>query len=223
MENIREVIATLSTAHCGHLLHLQCYMELYTGFLIREDKEYMTWDDARKVLDVSKRSMTDFKKAMLDNDIIERTANEDGEVVLRVNPRYHFRNELPENKRVIKTFTNRLKEMAEELKPHEVGMVYKLLPYIHQNTNTICSNPFERDPAKIEQLNSTQIAELIGMERAKLSRYLRLTVKDQHVFAVVKVGRNRYYKLNPWIFYRKNGKPDDTLTEMFVVKKKKNK
>ncbi|MCS1351706.1 hypothetical protein [Mechercharimyces sp. CAU 1602] len=126
MGDIREVILTLSTVHCGHLLHLQCYMELFTGFLIREDREYSTWDDARKVLDIRKRSITDFKKAMLDNDIIERTANEDGEVVLRVNPRYHFRNELPENKRVIKTFTNRLKEMAEELKPHEVGMVYKL-------------------------------------------------------------------------------------------------
>lgn len=32
MENIKEVISTLSTVHLGYLLQLQCHMEFGTGF-----------------------------------------------------------------------------------------------------------------------------------------------------------------------------------------------
>lgn len=221
MENMREVIATVPTSACGHLLHLQCYMELFTGILTKEDGDPMYWDDIQSTIKISDRSMDDFKRDMTDAGIIEKTATEDGEVALRINPRYHFRNGLPENSRVIKSFTKRVKELAEELTPHEVGMIYKLLPYVHQNTNTICANPFEKDPTKIEQLTGQQIAKLIGVSPSKMSRYLQLTAGDQYVFAKVIVGRKRYYKLNPWIFYRKNGRPDDTLLEMFAVKAKR--
>ncbi|PEZ01630.1 hypothetical protein CN326_21100 [Bacillus sp. AFS018417] len=135
-----------------------------------------------------------------------------------VNSRFHFRRKA-ENGRVIKLFTTTVKRLKDELKlkPAELGFLYKLLPYVHYDTNMICADPFSK-PEEIQFLNKRQIAWLVEMEEKKTSKTLDKLRKVGVVAETIRQNdkRDRIYTLNPYVFFRKSGQPDDTLRGLFA-------
>lgn len=212
MENIKELIPKLSNVHLGYLLKLQCYMEFGTGVLIGEDGKGMTKKiEIQSALNISKDVNKRFSKALEDNGVLEKVNGK-----YRVNPAYHFRGKIKEEM-VIKLFTTTLKQLCEVLKPAEIGFLYKLLPYIHYETNMICFDPNVIEPYDIEFLNVKAIAQLIGMEEKKVSTLLTKLRKASIVAEVRRENKkNIFFVLNPYVFYRKSGFPDDTLRGMFI-------
>ncbi|MEI4622137.1 hypothetical protein KFD70_19165 [Bacillus pfraonensis] len=213
MENIKEVISKLTNIQLGYLLKLQCHMEFGTGFLIGKDGAVMTKKvDIEHTLGVTNSTNKRLCKALESNGILEEV-----EGGYRINPTYHFRGQVQEQK-IIKLFTTTLKHLCEVLKPAEIGFLYKLLPYVHYETNMVCINPHEVDPTKIEFLNIKAIAQLVDMEEKKVSTLLTKLRKGLIVAEVRRQDKkNIFFVLNPYIFYRKSGKPDDTLRGMFAA------
>lgn len=211
MLNIPDVIAKIDDKHCGHLLYLQTYID-YKGTLVTatRQKEPMTKRDIQAVLGLQKSAFYEFFNAMIDNEIIDEDNGE-----YRINPSYHFRGKT-DNKFVIKTFTAKVRALYKPRNANKLGFIYKLLPFIHLETNTVCANPYENDVEKTIQLSKQEIAELTGVSEKTIFTYLRkMKLGDEFVFAEIRRGNTKYYKLNPFIFYRKNGQPDATLREMF--------
>lgn len=205
MENIKIVISNIKTVDCGYLLILQCYMEYGTGKLIISRKEM------QKVLGVSKATFQRFWTTMRSNEIIFEVNG-----VFYINPDFHFRHH-PNHNRVIKLFTTTLKQLKDVLKPSELGFLYKLLPYVHYDTNMICADPFT-DPENIQFLNKTQIALLVDMDEKKTSKLLDKLRKIGVIAETIRQDdrRDRIFTLNPYVFCRKRGKPDDTLHGLFA-------
>lgn len=213
MENITEVIGKIEDKHCGYLLYLQCFISYEDGLLVRANREKtpMTKADIQEVVGLKRSAFYEFFRAMTENDII--IANEDG--TYSVNSAYHFKGNT-DNPNVIKSFTAKVRELYTGRNAKKLGFIYKLLPYVHFETNTICTNPYEKDVRKVEQLTKKDIAKVTGVSEKSVYSYLRsMKLGDEHVFAEIRRGKERYYKLNPFIFYRKNGRPDATLREMF--------
>jgi hypothetical protein len=211
MLNIPEVIAKIDDKHCGHLLYLQTYID-YKGVLVKSsrDKVPMNKHDMQAVLGVQKSAFYEFYNAMIDHAIIFK----EGEIY-RINPEYHFRG-TTDNIFVIKTFSAKVRALYTARNASKLGFVYKLLPFIHLETNTVCANPFEQSVDAIVQLSKKEIADLTGVSEKTVYSYLRkMKLGDEFVFAEIRRGNTKYYKLNPFIFYRKNGQPDATLREMF--------
>ncbi|MCM2531939.1 hypothetical protein NDK43_05470 [Neobacillus pocheonensis] len=157
IENIREVISNLSTVHCGYLLILQCYMEFGTG------KLNLTRKEMPKAVGTSESTFKRFFSKVRSNGIV---TVENGEFY--INPRFHFRQQANSD-RVIKLFTTPLKQLKDELKPSELGFLYKLLLYVHYDTNMICASPLV-EPEQIQFLNKSMIAEWVDMEEKKASK-----------------------------------------------------
>ncbi|KYC67185.1 helix-turn-helix domain-containing protein [Heyndrickxia coagulans] len=211
MLNMPEVIAKIDDKHCGQLLYLQTFIH-YDGILVKasREKEPMTKHDIQTVLGLRKTAFYEFFNAMLANGVI---FEENG--CYRINPAYHFRGST-DNTRVIKTFTAKVRSLYTPRNANKLGFIYKLLPFIHFETNTVCANPFEPNIERIEELSKTDIAELTGVSEKTVYNYLRrMKLGDEFVFAEIRRGKTRYYKLNPFIFYRKDGEPDATLREIF--------
>jgi len=210
MLNIADVIARVDDKYCGYLLYLQTFIN-YKGRLVTTQRP-LNREDIRNLLGLQRRAFSDFFKAMTDNEIIQQ----DGEYY-RINPAYHFRGST-DNQHVIKAFTTRVRSMYGMRNAKKLGFVYKLLPYVHYETNTICANPFENELADVKRLTHGELAALTGVSEKTVYNYLRsMKFGDEFVFAEVAVGREKFYKINPFIFYRKNGEPDATLREMFLV------
>ncbi len=204
MLNMPEVVSKIDDKYCGYLLYLQTYID-YDGSL-------MDRDDIQRVLGLGRSAFFAFMKAMQDSEIIEE---KDGKYY--VNQAYHFKG-ATSNKHVIKSFTHKVRKLYTVRSAKKLGFIYKLLPYIHFETNTVCANPYEKDVKNIRQLSKAEIAELTGVSEKTVFNYLRrMKLGDEFVFAEIRRGNTRYYKLNPFIFYRKNGEPDATLREMFLL------
>jgi hypothetical protein len=212
MRTIHEVIGKIDDKHCGYLLYLQCFIS-YEGVLVSADHDRapLSKADIQSLVGLKKTAFNDFFRSMQSNGIIFE--NQDGKY--SVNPAYHFKGKLG-NPNVIRSFTTKVRELYTGRNAKKLGFIYKLLPYVHFETNTICANPYEKSVEGIKQLSKSEIAALTGVSEKTVFSYLRsMKLGDEFVFAEIRRGNERYYKLNPFIFYRKQGRPDATLREMF--------
>ncbi|MCY7780059.1 hypothetical protein MOB41_16795 [Bacillus haynesii] len=218
MSNIHEVYDALTTAQCGYLMLLQCYVD-YNGVLVKSsrDKTPMTTADMMSVLQLVKKPRTfyDFLSACITHDIIRE---EDG--IYSVNERYHFKGNFG-SQYVVKLYTAKIKKVYSEVKATDIGLIYRMLPFVHYETNALCENPFEKNPKQIRWFNKKELAAAIGVTSDTLGRRLKQMKFDgEFVVARIKVGTEpERYTFNPNVFYRQSKAPDKTLLAMFNVKK----
>lgn len=218
MLNLNEVYSVLTTAQCGYLMLLQCYVSYDGGTLVNSDKTPMSTGDMMDVLQLTKKASTfyDFLNACIEHDIVQEIGGH-----YAVNPRYHFRGAF-NDQYVVKSYTAKIKRVYREVKATDIGLIYRMIPFIHYETNTLCENPFESNPSLVRTFNRKQLAEAIGVSPGEISRRLpNMTFDGEYVIAKVKVGGKESYMFNPWVFYRKNSEPDKTLQTMFNVKPKR--
>jgi hypothetical protein len=220
MDEIPEVIELLDEKDCGRLLFLQCFVDYENNRLVRgsgKSKTGMTERDIREALSIGD-DFGRFFADMLRYGII--IPNDDGSY--SINNRYHFRGRLTKNPRVIRSFTAKVKELYHKYDPRDLGFIYKLLPYVHYELNTLCRSPHEQELDKIEALTKKEISLITGRDESTTFRKLRrLQFDGMYVFAQVIRGKEKFYKLNPFIFYRLDGYPDATLSAIFLVKNRK--
>lgn len=211
MECIKEVIKGIRSNHCGYLLFLQCFID-YEGKLVTPSKVVMDKDAIQDALGLGRSAFYKFFKEMEDNHIIYEVGG-----VYYVNNKYHFKGSST-NQQVIKSFTFKVRRLYKENRANDLGFIYKLLPFVHLKTNTICDNPYEVELDRIRYLSKKGIEELTGeSEKTVYNRLRRMKIDGEYVFAEIRVGRERFYKINPFLFYRRQGEPDASLREIFLL------
>lgn len=215
MENIRYITSNVPDRFCGYLLYLQSYLN-YDGVISNTNKTPMKRGDMMTALGVKRTTFSEFMKCMERHSIIyEEVRN--GATVYTIDPAYHWRG-TTKNQRVIKVFSTALRELYRDVGAADLGFVYKLLPFVHFETNFICGNPYESDPNNIAKLGMDDIARLTGLTSMSVYNKMRKLKLDEHyVFAQVSRGDTAYYMINPFIFYRRDGYPDKTLMSIFAT------
>lgn len=216
MESIAEVTDKLTPAQCGHLLILSSFIN-YDGLLVKNENnaEAMSTADMRRILRLQgtkESTFYDFLNACEMNNIIE----ERSKGYYYVNPRFHFRGKT-EGDRVVKSYITRLREMSSDIGAHNTGILYRMLPYVHVDTNILCANPNEQVPKLIRKLNRKELADLTGLSVGTISRVTgRLIFEGHPVFANIRTATDgAYYMLNPTIFERKEREYNPTERAIF--------
>jgi hypothetical protein len=214
MKRMKEISQKLDAKKCGYIMRLIPYMEFGTGYLIKGDGSVMsTKTDLGNGLGVTKVSSR--------NTIIDAlkgaSALEIDEIGYKINPDVHISGTVTGNE-LIKLFKTTLEKLANDLKPAELGYLYKMLPYVHYETNLICIDPFEDDPINFKFLNQKEVSEVIGIDIANAKKFLNKCHKKRILFeGSTSDRREKQYYVNPYIFFRKKGYPDDTLKSMFLA------
>jgi hypothetical protein len=213
MDNIKYIASQLSDMYCGYLLYLQCFID-FNGHLVKSRDNYMSREDIMTTLGIKQRAFHDFMKAMQEHNIIIPDEI-DGTKAYRINKEYHFRGHTS-NLRVIKGFITEIKKLYKQVSPADLGFVYKLLPWVHFETNILAHNPYEQDPKWVSPLTRDDIASITDVHPRNVYRKMKnLKLGDQYVFESTDTGA---YVINPRIFTRREGKPDPTLVTLFEIK-----
>ena len=214
LDGMPYVIESLSTAQCGHLLMLSTYVD-YDGLLIRNENDItpMNSADMRKLLRLSDSTFYDFMKACSDCGIISEI---DGRYY--INGDYHFKGKTAGD-RVAKTVNTRLREWYRELGAHNLGILYRLIPYINVETNMLCANPEEKNPKYIKKLNRKELAEVVDVNPAVISRAVgRMIYKGVSVFAKITTATDgTFYMINPKVISRNDRNYDTTVKAIFGI------
>ncbi|MBS4195341.1 hypothetical protein [Lederbergia citri] len=212
LEGLPYVISSLTTAQCGYLLVLSSHVD-YEGLLVKSEnnKEPMSTDDMRKALRASKSTFYDFLDACINYGIITEV---DGRFYIAQH--FHFRGKTAGD-RVVKTYIRKLREMYKEVSAHDIGLLYRMLPYIHVETNMLCANPDEPIPKNIRKFNRRELAEAVGVNPVIISRAIgRMTFEGNSVFAKITTAtEGTFYMLNPDIFERKAVEYDPSVKAIF--------
>lgn len=215
MKRLNFVIDVLTPAQCGYLLMLACHLN-YENIIVksRNNQMPMTYAEMRSSLRLTKKKSTfsEFLSACINHGIIVKT--EGG--AYRIASLFHFRGNA-EGEAVVKAYMQRVKEVYRKVKPEDIGLIYRMLPYVHRTTNALCANPDETVPESIRKFNRKQLAEAVGVSPEVISRKVKSMKFDgDPVFAKVTPGDGEsFYMLNPSVFYRGKGAPDATLRAMF--------
>lgn len=214
IEHMPEVVKMLTTAQCGYLMLLQCYVSFdSSGLLVNPDKSPMNHRDMRRVLGMTRKHQTfkDFYNACIINGIIVELANSN----YAINEKYHFRRNF-RNRNVVKLYHTKIKRLYNTTSAANLGLLYRMLPFVHYETNALCANPNEPDPYKIVWLKRDTLARAIGVSPTEFSRRIpALKIDGEFVIGQAKVGNTRKYMLNYKVFYRRNREADDTLKGLF--------
>lgn len=218
MRHLHEVYDVLTTPQCGYLMLLQCYIGWDGGVIENADGSAMTTEDMRRVLGLTgskKSTFYDFFNECLRHNIITEAP-----AGYMINDRYHFKGALADVY-AIKTYAAKLRRVYREVRANDIGLIYRMLPFVHMSTNALCADPFERDPKKIRWFTQKELAEAIGVDVRTLRRRLpQMKFDGEYVIARIKVGSEpERYTFNPSVFYRQDNAPDGSLLAMFSVKK----
>jgi len=216
MQNIREITRDLSNKYCGYILLIQPHVAFKTNLLVKEGREGtpLTIDDLARIWSVSKRTARAVVSELEARSILFETGG-----MFSVNDRYHFRKKAASDvEALIKTYFTTLKSF--NMNAADLGFVYKLLPYIHYDTNLVCDDPFA-EPQDIRFLSDKEIGQIVGMSETKtkeaLARLRKARIIGEWIDADDK--RKKFTALNPYVFYRKQGEPDGMLRALFANKK----
>lgn len=120
--------------------------------------------------------------------------------------------------KVVKMFIGSVQELynQEEIKPADIGFLFKILPYMHFQSNHLVRHPYERDFAKAEPLSQANIIEITGLDKKNVQKHMRMKLSGVSVFGTFRTGRNSVYKVNPGLFFR-GVKPDEILLADFKL------
>lgn len=222
MQYIREITDKLSNKTCGYIFMLQPYIEYKTNTLVTPGRNYRPLDigDFAEIFGIGRRYVKPILEKLEKEGVIDTETGH-----YRMNDKYHFRKKAGEDvSMLVKTFSSKVKGL--DLKPAEMGVIYKLLPYVHYDTNLICANPFEEYPANVRYLNKTEIAKIVGISRQKIEETLRNLVKAGAVVTVQRKarvvptcdgdGRDTLVILNPDLISRKRGEHGPLIQQLFA-------
>lgn len=197
---MRKTAEQLTPAQSGYLIMLASYID-FDG-IITCRKEPASTADMMRLLRLEKKRSTfyDFLSVCMDNGYI---AEKDGEYI--VNRSIHFRGKAG-NVRYVRAYSVRLRALYEEVGAHNLGILYRMIPFIHYSANILCENPNERKPSKIRKLNQKQIAEAVGVDSVTIRRACsRMTFRGKSVFAKITTATDgTFFMINPQIFRRKD-------------------
>ncbi|MEH7521700.1 hypothetical protein V7149_00235 [Bacillus sp. JJ1503] len=214
MERMHYVASVLTPAQCGYLLVLTSHVD-FDGQLIKSEKDPTPMTPAcmqktLKLTSTKRRTFYDFMDACLDHGIIKRKDD-----AYYIEQGFHFRGKT-EGERVVRTYIAQLREMYKEVNAHDIGLLYRLLPFIHVDTNILCANPNEKNPSAVVKFNRKSLAEAIGVTPQVISRATSRMIYDgKSVFAKVSTATDgTFYMLNPSIFRRADRDDYDVTTRV---------
>jgi hypothetical protein len=225
MEAAKQVLTMdrLNSKELGYFLLLQTYVDYDNMLNMTTDSRIpMTDKELAEVLRIrDKRTYSNLigkfaELGLLHITKIELFKKEYG--AFYIDDKYCLRGSSKENK-VVKVFINSLQELynQKDIKPADIGFLYRILPYIHYESNHLVRNPYEMDYFKLEVFSLKDIVGITGMDEKNVKEHLRIKLSGIHVFGTFKAGKYSVYKVNPSLFYRGIApelvKSDFTLTK----------
>ncbi|SDE01772.1 hypothetical protein SAMN05428987_0205 [Paenibacillus sp. CF095] len=225
MEGARDLLATerLSNKELGYFLVLQSYIG-YDNMLKMSlgARIPMTEKELAEVLRIrDKRTYSNILRKFMELDLIQSkkvSLFKKEYEALYISNVYCLRGTSKENK-LVKVFIKAMQELysQKDIKPADIGFLYRILPYMHFQSNHLVRHPYEKDFSSAEALSLRDVVEITGMDEKNVKEHLRIKLSGVHVFGSFKAGKNSVYKVNPSLFYRGTApelvKSDFTLTE----------
>lgn len=211
-ENLKRVSDKLTLSQLGLFASLFRFMD-FKKKRLRHNGENLTKTTIPQVLGLNYHTTNKQLKGLVDNKllIVHKEGNHNE---YEINEEFVFIGKFLKKEFSTKIFTTKLTEMIEGLRLNEIGLFYRLIPYINTERSILCYNPYETDVKEINPIHTyTEIADIVGIDRSHVSKLMsRLKHRDLIVFLSAS---EDLFVVNPELVSRKPEKL--TLKELLEI------
>lgn len=194
------------------LFYLATYVD-YQGYLVYNDA-FMTRQDMRKVLELSRTNFDIFFNKMLNLGIFAYDKNKH----IFINKNYFIKgnveDEIVETYNHTRLYINTIRYLYKHVpktQHSQLGNYFRLIPYIHRQRNILCSNP-DSLPEEANPLTVYDLQQILGCHRNTARKFISdmLKVRLENGEAIVGFWRTDYDEgyskiiVNPKVFYGGN-------------------
>ncbi|QWG35143.1 hypothetical protein [Bacillus mycoides] len=238
---IASELTDLTLTDCSVLLRLSMHLYYNGGGLIKSntaydsnDKNALTVVDMSKITGKSRRGLIQILNRLADVEAISITKQDKQRAAYRINERFiacgtgmdmnknHVKLYVTKTKKLIKKIPNQKQhQYIDMLTDTEAGILFKLLPYVHERNYMLCSNPTEKDTKKIAYMSVQELADAVGIKYKSFTNSMRGLVKKSVLgkfYCGITVNRGAAYVLNPKIVdcgYHMNKELGGQISELF--------
>ena len=212
---IKETIQEMTFTEAGAVLKLLPYLQFKSEGKIIKDGNTLGAKEIGELLNKGKTQTRAIIERLEELKVIVKH-KEGRKNVYYISKLFHTMGEVLEGMRFTKLYQKRTKEILNQLKLNEAGLLYKMLPYFHYSEYCLCKNPDEEDPLKLDLLTREELAELIGHEPETVSRYMNALINQNVVLKMIASKSVNYY-VHPDVMFRKQMEDERTeqIREMF--------
>lgn len=189
-----KIIDQLSIQTATHLMVLLGHLTIRSnGTLVNERGEEMNQKDIQELLGVSKRKTIDLLKELEEIKIL-KSVPKGRTKTYQINKKIHSMGK-DINEAFVKLYKKKLNELAKEYDLGiGLGILYKMLPYVHWQTLYICWNPdedirfdsslslvdnldFDETINAVDHMMQKDIATVVGVSTRTMRRYINVFVE----------------------------------------------
>jgi DNA-binding MarR family transcriptional regulator len=195
LDVIRDLTLTEAGAMVRILLQLRINSEgrLVKGSLTKAAP--MNKSDLAKVLGRSKSNTNALIDRLVVLELIE--LRPDG---IYVNRQFHSMGGRIANEVFTKVYTVKAKEITDQLRLNEIGMLYKIIPFFHYSEYYLCVNP-NVDKRMIEYIGRETLAEAIGHDGSTVSKIMG-RLQGEGAILVTGTRKEVRYLVHPDLMFR---------------------
>jgi len=178
---------------------------------------FSTKNELSKLLGVSKNTTTKIRNNLLETGLIYKKDKR-----LFLNKEMFYKGKDNANK-YVKGYSLQIRELNKSLTLSQIGLLFVIIPYIAYGTNVLVSNPQEKDVNKLKSITMSELADIVGVHKFKLSSKLKelkteINGSEMYLIGRVTAGRQATLIVNPYVLDRKSH--EDVINNLiFQVKK----
>lgn len=182
------------------------------------ENKLATKKDIQEILKLKDQQFYETYNYLIDNKMIL-----EDEGYIKINSNFCNKGKLVKNNGVVRMFNNAIQYLYEQSNTKEhnkIGMLIKLLPYVHFDTNILCENPTEENEKLIKPLKQKKILEILDITKPTVSSLLSLTILDNKEFAFIKFSNGAFknvYVINPRFMYKGNSLKAEEVLKWFQL------
>lgn len=198
-QNLKVVSDKLTLSQLGLFASLFRFMD-FNNKKLKYNGENLTKATISQVLKLNYHTTNKQLKALVDNEllIVNKSGNRNE---YEINDEFVFIGKFLKKDFSTKIFTIKLAEMTEGMKLNEIGLFYRLLPYLNTSLYILCYNPYEINTENIVPLQTfTEIAKISNVDRSHISKIMNRLKRKNLIVSVS--GRKTIFVVNPEIASR---------------------
>lgn len=209
---------TLKVTELGVLMKLIPYLKMNSGGQLVHNGSRMTSSAIAKAIGKGKRTTDELLADLVSHGVL--FTERDGRfVVYGINEFYHSIGKHVRKTYYTKVYQVKTRTDIANLTIQAAGLLYKMIPYFNYEYCCLCDNPEETDKTKLRYMSHIQLAQLIGVDRKFIDRYMKELRKYGFV-ATFLLHESELYVINPDIMYRKRDEYTsyaEALRTLFVI------
>ncbi len=209
------------------LFYLATYVN-YDGYIVFND-DYVMKNMLKVMLKLSRKSFEIFFNKMIKYEILIC----DNDKHIKINKNHFYKGEIDKDIQQYynysRIYINTIRYLFEHVsvrKHKQLGVYFKIIPYIHRQQNSLCWNP-DSDQKDIQLMHVKELKELLGYHRNGVRKFinelLETTLESgESILGFIRTKpkeENSYIIVNPKVFYGGNFKLEggkESITKWFI-------